>query len=67
MTQTNRPPSRLLTWAEVSEKLGGRSRSSLWRDVKNGFPAPVKIGRSIRWPEDAVDAHIAALQAGGGA
>ena len=34
----------------------GRSRSSLWRDVKSGrFPAPLRIGKSrIGWRKDEI-------------
>ena len=36
---------KLLTLREVSDRLGGRSRSSLYLDWKLGrLPAPIKIG-----------------------
>jgi predicted DNA-binding transcriptional regulator AlpA len=35
---------------QVVSDLYGRSRASIWRDVKAGrIPAPVHIGRSARW------------------
>lgn len=48
-----------LTLKELRAKLGNRSRSSIYLDVKAGrLPQPVKLGRRIYWPEDNVDAHL---------
>jgi len=49
----------LITIKEVREltKLG---RSTLYRMMDDGsFPAPTKIGRSVRWPRAAIDEWIA--------
>lgn len=41
---------------QLSQKLGGRSRSSLYRDIESGrIPAPIKIGSRLYWLESAVD------------
>lgn len=51
-----------ITLAQLSKKLGGRSRSSLYRDFdpKDGFlPAPIKIGARLYWIESEIDAAIA--------
>jgi prophage regulatory protein len=48
---------------QLSAKLGGRSRSSLYRDVdENRIPAPLKIGSRLYWIESAVDDAIANAQ-----
>ena len=45
--------------------LTGLSRSTIYRLVKDGqFPAPIKIGKSIRWRTADVERHIASLPAG---
>lgn len=56
---------RYLTLTQLSEKLGNRSRSSIYRDVEAGrLPSPVKFGARLYWPEAAVDNAIAAQYAG---
>ena len=52
----------LLSFKDLRRKLGGRSRSSVYRDVGLGrLPAPVKIGSRLYWNETeveiAVDTH----------
>jgi prophage regulatory protein len=48
-------------WNRASSKVG-RSRTSLWRDVRAQlFPAPITLGpNSVAWFEDEIDAWIAA-------
>lgn len=54
---------KYLNLNQLSEKMGGRSRSSIYRDVdENRIPAPVKIGSRLYWLESAVDDAIAAAQ-----
>ena len=45
----------------MSEKLGGRCRAQIWRDVKAGLlPRPFSLGpNSVAWWEDEVDAALA--------
>jgi predicted DNA-binding transcriptional regulator AlpA len=53
---------RLLSFRDVQVKLGGRGRTSLYRDVEHGrLPRPMKIGSRLYWREDDVDAAISAL------
>ena len=48
-----------LTFGDPCKKLGGRSRSSIYRDVEFGrLPAPIKIGRLNYWPEAEVEAAM---------
>ena len=54
---------KYLNLNQLSEKMGGRSRSSLYRDVEEGrIPAPIKIGSRLYWVESAVDDAIATAQ-----
>ncbi|MFG6625000.1 helix-turn-helix transcriptional regulator [Sulfitobacter sp. 1A12056] len=54
---------KYLNLNQLSEKMGGRSRSSLYRDVdEKRIPAPIKIGSRLYWVESAVDDAIASAQ-----
>jgi prophage regulatory protein len=49
-------PLRYLTIQQLSAKLGGRGRSSIYRDVDEGrLPAPIKFGSRLYWVEGEVD------------
>ena len=53
---------RYLTLREVSERLGGRSRSSIYADLAAGrLPQPVKLGGRVYWPEDDLATHLRGL------
>lgn len=53
---------RLLTLRETSERLGGRSRSALYEDMKKGrLPRPVRIGGRVYFGEADLEAHICRL------
>ena len=57
-TNISKPPTRvILRWPDV-RSLTGRSRTSVWRDVRAGkFPAPVQLGENtIGWYEDEIAA-----------
>jgi prophage regulatory protein len=58
---------RLIRLAEVIARTG-RSRSSIYSDVRAGlFPPPVGIGaRSVAWRASAIDAWIAERSPRGG-
>ncbi|AYC32311.1 DNA-binding protein [Pseudomonas cavernae] len=47
----------------TSEQLCNRlqiSRTTWWRWSKApGFPAPIRFGRSVRWPTEAIEAFLA--------
>ncbi len=44
----------------LSEKLGGRSRTQLWRDIKAGLlPPPLDLGPNSRaWWDDEIDSNV---------
>ena len=49
----------LLSFKAVREKLGNRSRSACYEDIKHGrLPEPVKIGRNNYWAEDVINNWI---------
>ena len=53
-------PARILRWPEV-HTLVGRSRSSVWRDIRKGkFPKAVDLGEnSVGWFEHEIQEWIA--------
>ena len=52
-----------LTFEALRQKLGGRSRSSIYRDVEYGrLPLPMKIGRINYWNEAEVDKAVLSLR-----
>lgn len=54
-----------LTLTELRSKLGNRSRSAIYLDIKSGrLPQPIKLGGRIYWPEDDTDAHLRNLNVG---
>jgi prophage regulatory protein len=54
--------ARYLTFRELQAKIGGRGRSTIYRDVEAGrLPRPVKIGARLYWAEADIDAAISAL------
>lgn len=54
---------KYLNLNQLSEKMGGRSRSSIYRDVEeHRIPAPIKIGSRLYWIESAVDAALTGTQ-----
>lgn len=55
---------RYLSIAQLTEKLGGRSRSSTYREVEAGrLPRPVRIGHRPYFVEDDVEAFVDGLSA----
>lgn len=52
-------PHRYITLDQLSKQLGGRSRSSLYRDIEAGrIPKPFKIGRRVYWNSDEISSAI---------
>lgn len=52
-----------LTLNELRAKLGNRSRSSIYEDLRKGLlPQPVKLGARIYWPEADLEAHLQSLR-----
>lgn len=54
---------RYLKFPALSEKLGGRSRASIHRDMRDrGFPKPINLGaNSVVWDENLVDVWLEEL------
>ena len=51
---------RYLSFRELQAKLGGRGRTTIYRDVNLGrLPQPVKLGSRLFWIESAVDDKLA--------
>ncbi|MEM6277625.1 MAG: AlpA family phage regulatory protein [Pseudomonadota bacterium] len=52
---------RYLTFREVQEKLGGRGRTTIYRDIEMGrLPQPTKLGARLYWNEADIDAVMQA-------
>jgi len=53
---------RYITFRDVQAKLGGRGRTTIYRDVEIGrLPKPLKLGSRLYWIEADVDAAISEL------
>lgn len=53
---------KYLAFWQLQKKLGGRGRTTIYRDVDQGrLPKPTKIGSRLYWNEADVDAAIASL------
>lgn len=52
---------KYLSFIELQTKLGGRGRTTIYRDVDLGrLPKPVKIGSRLYWNEADIDATLQA-------
>ena len=48
-----------LNFADLQQKLGGRGRTTVYRDVEHGrLPPPVKIGGRLYWRDADIEAAI---------
>ena len=48
---------KYLTLQQLREKLGGRGRSTIYRDLEHGrLPKPIRLGGRIYWREQDIDA-----------
>ena len=54
---------RLISFNQLREDLGGLSRASIYRHIKNlpGFPQPVKVGASTKFRQSDRDRYISSL------
>lgn len=60
MDQHSKTPA-YLSFAQVQAKLGGRGRTTIYRDVDLGrLPKPLKIGSRLYWNEADIDATLQA-------
>ena len=50
---------KYLSFKDLQAKLGGRGRTTIYRDVDLGrLPKPVKIGSRLYWNEADIDATL---------
>lgn len=53
---------RYLTFHDLRLKLGGRGRTTIYRDIEFGrLPKPIRLGGRNYWPEAEIDAALDAL------
>ncbi len=51
-----------ITLGQLQTKLGGRGRTTIYRDIESGrLPKPTKIGARLYWAESDIDAAISEL------
>jgi prophage regulatory protein len=54
---------KYLSFTELRAKLGGRGRTTIYRDLELGrLPKPIKLGGRLYWVENQVDDAMAAAQ-----
>lgn len=54
---------KYLNFSELRQKLGGRGRTTVYRDIELGrLPAPIKLGGRLYWIESQVDEALTASQ-----
>lgn len=54
--------TRYITLGRLREKLDGRARNSIFRDIETGFlPKPFKLGQVNYWIEEEVDEALRTL------
>lgn len=50
---------KLISFSELQEILGGRSRSSIYRDIDSGrLPKPIRFGSRCYWKTTDIEAAI---------
>ncbi|MGR3792624.1 helix-turn-helix transcriptional regulator [Vannielia sp. SX4] len=55
---------KYLTFRDLQEKLGGRGRTSIYRDIDQGrLPKPMKFGARLYWKEADIDDLMEGLAA----
>ena len=54
---------KYVSFEQLQEKLGGRSRSAIDVDLEKGrLPKPLKLGRRLYWEDSALDQYLIAMQ-----
>ena len=54
---------KYVSFEQLQEKLGGRSRSAIYVDLEKGWlPKPLKLGRRLYWEDSALDQYLIAMQ-----
>ena len=52
-----------LNMKQLTDKLGGIARSSVYRLIEEGrLPKPLRLGGRLLWPESEIDEAMRALQ-----
>ena len=50
---------KYLNFSELRAKLGGRGRTTVYRDIEEGrLPKPIKLGGRLYWIESAIYAAL---------
>lgn len=53
---------KYLSFSELRTKLGGRGRTTVYRDIELGrLPHPIKLGGRLYWIESQIDDALASL------
>lgn len=53
---------KYLSFSELRAKLGGRGRTTVYRDIELGrLPQPIKLGGRLYWVESQIDDALALL------
>ncbi|MGY8791797.1 MAG: helix-turn-helix transcriptional regulator [Pseudomonadales bacterium] len=51
-----------VSFEQLQEKLGGRSRSAIYVDLEKGrLPKPLKLGRRLYWKDSELDQYLIAM------
>ena len=54
---------KYVSFKQLQEKLGGRSRSAIYVDLEKGrLPKPLKLGCRLYWQDSALDQYLIAMQ-----
>ena len=54
---------KYVSFKQLQEKLGGRSRSAIYVDLEKGrLPKPFELGRRLYWENGALNQYLTALQ-----
>jgi prophage regulatory protein len=55
--------TKYLSFIELQSKLGGRGRTTIYKDCELGrLPKPIKIGSRLYWNEADIDATLQASE-----
>jgi prophage regulatory protein len=53
---------KYVSFEQLQEKLGGRSRSAIYVDLEKGrLPKPLKLGRRLYWKDSELDQYLIAM------
>mgnify|MGYP001453372537 FL=1 len=53
---------KYISFDQLQEKLGGRSRSAIYVDLEKGrLPKPLKLGRRLYWDDGELNQYLSAM------